>query len=60
LREHDEANKILDMSDRKEQESYFRALPESIKPAVGEMVKIVNKAKLNYCIAARFGASKDQ
>jgi hypothetical protein len=50
VREHDEANKILDMSDRKEQESYFRALPERIKPAVGDMVKIVNKARLNYCV----------
>lgn len=44
MREHDEANKILDMPERADRVAYFLTLPKQIKPAVGELVKIATNA----------------
>lgn len=37
---HDHANKILDMPERKDQVAYYKALPESLKESVGNLVKM--------------------
>jgi len=45
LREHDEANKILDMKTRKEKVDYYESLkPWSFKRDVGDLVRMAQKA----------------
>lgn len=42
MREHDEANRILDMDDRREQKRHYRSLPVEIRMSVGGLVRIAN------------------
>lgn len=49
MREHDEANKILKMKTRQEQANYWKSLPEDIRAAVGDLVRIAKKAEDNRC-----------
>lgn len=44
MKEHDEANKILDMKTREEQVAYYKTLPNNIKLAVGNLVSMAQKA----------------
>lgn len=48
MREHDEANRILDMTDRADQERHFRSLPADIRDDVGHLVRVAQSAALYY------------
>lgn len=47
---HDEANKILDMKERKDQVAYFRSLPPEMQKYVGPLVAMQKKASKNHRI----------
>jgi hypothetical protein len=60
VRCHDEANKILDMTDRAEQVRHYKALSPELKKTVGELVKIANSAERFYRFPAWRVTHKNQ
>lgn len=52
MKEHDEANKILNMKTRKEQVEYWKQLPDKIKQSVGSLVNIGQQSERNGVIPA--------
>ncbi len=50
MREHEHANRILDMPSREKQKAYFRGLPIEIRRDVGDLVRIANCASQNIAI----------